>query len=355
MPGPGNKAIALKNCSNVTLRDFSVLAGGHFAILATGVDDLVVDNLTIDTNRDGIDIDSCRRVRVSNCRVNSPHDDSIVLKSSFALGHARATEDVTISNCYVTGGYRVGALLDGSYRRLAGTERWVRARRCMMGRIKLGSESNGGFRNITIENCVCERSLGLAFESVDGGDLENVVVRGVTMRDIRGAPIFLRLGARLRGPAGIGVGAMRGVTISGLSCRGPTTVPVIISGIPGHRIADIAMRDVDLLQEGGGPKSLASVIPPEEANYYPEIDMFGALPAQGLFARHVRNLDLTRVAFRSWMPDARPVIWLEDVSGARFSDLRMPSGLAAPAVWRYDRHGGHKELLSDTLAVPKSR
>ena len=56
-PGVGNKAIALKNCHNVLLRDFAILHGGHFGILATGVDNLTIDNLRIDTNRDGMDVD----------------------------------------------------------------------------------------------------------------------------------------------------------------------------------------------------------------------------------------------------------------------------------------------------------
>lgn len=43
-PGVANKAIALKNCHNVLLRDFSILHGGHFGILATGVDNLTIDN-----------------------------------------------------------------------------------------------------------------------------------------------------------------------------------------------------------------------------------------------------------------------------------------------------------------------
>ena len=76
-PGVGNKAIALKNCRNVIFRDFSILKGGHFGLLLTGVDNLTIDNLTIDTDRDGIDIDCCRNVRVSNCTVNSPEDDAI--------------------------------------------------------------------------------------------------------------------------------------------------------------------------------------------------------------------------------------------------------------------------------------
>ena len=86
-PGVGNKAIALKHCHNVLFRDFSILQGGWFGILATGVDNLTIDNLKIDTNRDGMDIDCCRNVRVSNCTVNSPYDDGICPKSSFALGY----------------------------------------------------------------------------------------------------------------------------------------------------------------------------------------------------------------------------------------------------------------------------
>src|SRR5215471_21736388 len=116
MNGLGNKAIALKLCRNVVLRDFSVINGGHFAVLATGVDNLTIDNLRIDTNRDGLDIDSCRSVRISNCSVNSPNDDAIVLKSSYALGFARATENVTITNSSVSG-YDIGSLLDASYKK----------------------------------------------------------------------------------------------------------------------------------------------------------------------------------------------------------------------------------------------
>jgi polygalacturonase len=116
MNGLGNKAISLKLCRNVLLRDFSVLNGGHFALLATGVDNLTIDNVKIDTNRDGLDIDACRNVRISNCSINSPNDDAIVLKSSYGLGFARASENITISNCLVSG-YDIGSLLDGTYKR----------------------------------------------------------------------------------------------------------------------------------------------------------------------------------------------------------------------------------------------
>ena len=112
-PGQANKAIALRLARNVLLRDFSILRGGHMSILATGVDNLTIDDVVIDTNRDGIDIDACRNVRISNTSVNAPNDDAIVLKSSFALGAARATENVAITNSTVSG-VDVGTMLDGT-------------------------------------------------------------------------------------------------------------------------------------------------------------------------------------------------------------------------------------------------
>src|SRR6266496_2075897 len=218
-PGWGNKSISLKLCRNVIIRDISILHGGHFAVLATGVDNLTIDNLKIDTNRDGINIDCCRNVRVVNCSVNSPWDDAICPKSSFALGYARATENVTIANCYVTGGYQVGSLLDGSFKPFP--DAWENHDWQRTGRIKCGTESNGGFRNIAIANCIFESCRGLALETVDGGAMEDITVTGLTMRDIRNAPIFLRLGARMRGPREIPIGRLKRVLISNVTCHGP--------------------------------------------------------------------------------------------------------------------------------------
>ena len=212
--GVGNKTISLKNCRNVQLKEFQILSGGWFGILATGVDNLVIDGLTIDTNRDGMDIDCCRNVRVSNCAVNSPYDDAIVPKSSFALGVARATENLEIGNCYVTGAYEVGTMLDGTLKKFEEGSRVPHT-----GRIKFGRESNGGFKNITVSNCVFDGCQGLALETVDGALLEDVTIANITMRDIVSAPIFLRLGSRLRGPAeSTKTGTLQRVTLSNIVC-----------------------------------------------------------------------------------------------------------------------------------------
>jgi polygalacturonase len=333
-PGVANKAIALKNCHNVILRDLSMLACGHFAILATGVDNLTIDNLRIDTNRDGINIDCCRNVRVANCSVNSPWDDAICPKSSFALGFARATENVAIANCYVTGGYQVGSLLDGSFKRFPDTwedHDWQRT-----GRIKCGTESIGGFRNIAIANCIFESCRGLALETVDGGIVEDITVVGLTMRDIRNSPIFLRLGARMRAPREIPIGALKRVLISNVTCHGPlNTMPSIISGIPGYAIEDIRISDCTFQHGGGGTAEMAALQPAERPDDYPEPAGFGPLPAQHFYLRHVRNVQLSGVEVASVTADARPSFWLGDVSGADLLHIKFPRG-AAPACMLND-------------------
>jgi polygalacturonase len=320
--GAGNKSIALKNCYNVILRDFSILEGGHFGILATGVDNLTIDNLKIDTNRDGMDIDCCHNVRVSNCSVNSPWDDGICPKSSFALGYARATENVTITNCYVTGGYQLGTLLDGTFKRW-GPDFKV----APTGRIKCGTESNGGFKNITISNCVFESCRGFALESVDGALLEDVTFTGITMRDIRNSPIFLRLGTRMRGPKGVPVGTLKRVIMSNITSYGAVTeLPSILSGVPDHMVEDIKIDNVYLHQLGGGTPEMAALQPAENETTYPEPKMFGTLPASGFFVRHVKNLEFGNVEIVTEKPDSRPAFWLDTVEGADFFRVKANNG-----------------------------
>lgn len=318
LPGVGNKAISLKLCKNVTISNISLLRCGHFALLATGVDNLTIHNVKVDTNRDGFDIDCCRNVRISDCSVNSPWDDAIVLKSSYALGFFRDMENVTITNCFVSG-YDRGTMLDGTFLR---EEPQAPDHDFVTGRIKFGTESSGGFKNITITNCIFERCRGLALETVDGGSLEDVTISNITMRDIVNAPIFLRLGARLRSPEGTPPGKMSRITISNLNVYNANSrFSSIISGIPGHYIDDVTLNNIRIVYQGGGTKGEAEIIPPENENYYPEPSMFGTIPASGFFIRHTRNIKLNNVAVKFINPDYRPLIWASDVQGLKIHDL----------------------------------
>ena len=342
-PVAGNKAIALKNCRNVTIRDVSILLGGHFALLATGVDFLTLDNVKVDTNRDGFDIDACRHVRISNCSVNAPGDDAIVLKSSFALGFARACEDITITNCAVTG-FDAGSFLDGTFKR---TMERAADRDGPTGRIKFGTESNGGFKNITIANCTFERSRGLALETVDGGIIEDIAITNITMREITSAPIFLRLGNRARGPEGTPVGAIRRVRISQIIVSdADPRYPSLIAGLPGHPIEDVTLSDISITHRGGisldqvaqQPADLVNMFflrgpgltgprdpfaPPEQEKAYPEPSMFGLLPAHGLYVRHAKNLHIRDFSVAFTSADTRPAVVLDDVAGVTFDRANL--------------------------------
>ncbi|HEY3990994.1 MAG TPA: glycoside hydrolase family 28 protein [Acidobacteriaceae bacterium] len=323
-PGAGNKSIALKLCRNVTLRDFQILEAGWFGILATGVDNLTIDNLRIDTNRDGMDIDCCRNVRVSNCTVNSPYDDGICPKSSFALGYARPTENVTITNCFVTGNYEVGSVLDGTWKPMppAFAERAT-------GRIKCGTESNGGFRNITISNCVFESCKGFALETADGAIVEDIVFSNISMRNVFRSPIFLYLGSRMRGPKDAQVGTLRRVLLSNIVSSHAGQLPSLMVGIAGHPIEDVKISDVYLHQQGGGNLAMAAIAPPIKDNAYPEPTMFGQLPATGFYLRHVRNLEASNIEIATEAADARAAFCLQDVEGGDFFRVRVPAGSTA--------------------------
>lgn len=189
--GTGDKAIAFKQCRNILIRDVTIYRGGHFGIIVTGCELGTIDNVIVDTNRDGIDIDCCKYLTVSNCKINTPHDDGLVLKSSYALKKPVITEHITITNCVITG-YKLGTLLDGSY--VPEKVGWV------CGRFKLGTESNGGYKNISLSNCTFMYSSGLAFEEVDQGIMENIVVNNITMNHVHHYPIYITTGCRNRGP-----------------------------------------------------------------------------------------------------------------------------------------------------------
>jgi polygalacturonase len=332
--GVGNKVFGLKNCRNVLLRDFRVLKGGHFALLATGVDNLTIDNLLIDTDRDGFDIDCCRNVRISNCTINSPWDDAICPKSSYALGALRPTENVTIANNYVTGTYELGSVLNGIWKKFADDAHVLRE-----GRIKCGTESNGGFRNITITGNVIEGCKGIALESSDGALIEDIAITGNTMRDIVDAPLFLRLNRRNRGPKEMmRPGAIRRISICNLiSSNSAASTASFFSGIPSNLIEDIKVSDCFFNHEGlptrmrvGFGESFApmpdwqGIHVLEREDSYPELLPFGPTPSHGFFIRHLRNLEMSHVEIAPANADPRPAVWLEDVHRADFFAITAP-------------------------------
>jgi polygalacturonase len=316
MPDPnkpvrlGNKAIALKLCRQVLLRDITIYHGGHFAIITTGCDGLTIDNVTIDTNRDGIDIDCCRNTNVSNCRINAPGDDALCPKSSFALGRNVITENLTITNCQVSG-FQEGTLLDGT----------MKLRRNGNGRIKFGTEANGGFRNVTVSNCTFRACRGLALEEVDGGILENIVIDNISMMEVPTYPIYITTGQRNRGPDVTTVSRARNILISNVMATGIGRESGIqITGMPEHPIDGVRLNNIWLEFEGGGTEEHAQIVPPELGTGYPEPR--GRMPSYGVFARHVRNLEMSNIRVSFTTEDRRPPMVCVDVSGLEIDNFK---------------------------------
>jgi polygalacturonase len=324
-----NKSIALLLCRNVLIQNIIIKHGGWFGILATGVDHLTIDNVMMDTNRDGMDIDCCQWVHISNCTINSPSDDAICLKSSFALGYPRATKNVAITNCIVSG-YFEGSVLDGTYQK--------DYRKAPTGRIKLGTESNGGFQNIAISNCVFDHCRGLALESVDGALLEDVTVSNITMRDVTNSPFFIRLGARMRGPDSLVIGQCHRINISNVNVYNAMddSSASIISGIPGHDIANVELSNIHIYYKGGGTKDMDTIQVPEFEKRYPDPNKFGVIPAYGFFIRHVSNIVLHDVTVEFLKNDYRPPFILSEVTGATFRNVKAQK-LKEAAYFFFDK------------------
>ena len=363
-PVPGRVFTVMRG-RNLLFRDFSVTMGGGRVLWLVGTDNVTIDNLHIDSNRDGMDIDSCHNVRISNCTVNCLNDDAIVLKSASALGEPRAYENITITNCQVSG-YDPGTFLSGKFGRTISEAPDLDG---PTGRIKMGTESLGGFRNITISNCVFDRSRGLAIECVDGGIIEDVTVTNVSMREICNSPFFIRLGGRLRGGQP-GPSIVRRVNISHLSVKdADCRYASIIAGLPNAMVEDVSISDVHIQYKGGlgmedarnqllsnnfftaegqngkgGPnsgqlptKAKTEDITPREAydipeceTAYPEPSIFGVLPAYGLFVRHARNVRLNNVVLETVQPDERPAVVLMDVENISFDGFSADRGQSAP-------------------------
>ncbi len=260
-------------------------------------------------NNDGLDIDGCRNVTVSDCDISSG-DDAVVLKSTANV----PCENVAISNCVLS------SACNG---------------------IKLGTESTGGFRQITVTNCTLYdvNLAGLALETVDGGTLEGVTVSNLVMRNVK-VPLFLRLGNRARPFLADGdkpgVGRMRGIIISNVVAAGAGPIGCAIAGIPGHPIEDVTLRDIRLHFAGGGTPEQAERTIPELPADYPESTMFGPLPAYGLYARHVRGLAIHNLSVHCESPDARPALVCDDAANLRVTDLDADPPKSAHPLIRLD-------------------
>lgn len=264
----GPKPISLKRCRDVTLRDLRILNAPNYTVSLLGTDDVDISGLTIlNGYADGIDPDSCRNVRISNCHVETV-DDAICLKTSFSLGERRACEDITVTNCSML-------------------------TRCNA--FKIGTETGGDVRRVSVRNCAAKGGMrrspalsGVSIESVDGANIEDVTIENVAMSDVR-APFFIRLGNRGRDQKTPTPGTLRNVHLRNISAE-RASVACSIAGIFGHCVEDVSISNVQMQFYGGNPMQPSDVPVSELEDHYPESVMWGPLPAYAIFCRHARGV-----------------------------------------------------------------
>ena len=307
----------------ITLRNSGCWMQHYLACDRVRIEDIQVYNRN-NYNNDALDIDGCHDVVVRGLLSDSD-DDGITLKST----SPRLCENVRISDC-------------------------VLSSHCNA--VKLGTETNGGFRNINISGIVVKPSAdqssqffgapskrgtsALSLEIVDGGVMENVSVSNFTVEGTE-SPIFIRLGNRGRGyqlrePAkglsGTGnddtitelipidhVGRIDGVRIHHFQVRNAGPVGCSITGLPGHPVRHVWLSDISIHQQGGVKASdlpaIRDSVVNEKAKAYPEATMWGNLPAKGFYLRHTRDVHFDGVEVQTEAPDARPDFVEEDTEG----------------------------------------
>ena len=275
----GPKTIALKRCKFVDIAGVRLLNAPNYNISLLGTDNVNIDGVTIlNGYADGIDPDASRNVRIANCHIEC-RDDAVVLKTSFALGERRSCENITVSNCLLASRANCFAI---------------------------GTETGGDFRQIVLDNCVMTNfdgdipggnhaTSGISLRSVDGANVDGVAISNVTMTNAC-CPIFIRLGRRLRDHAPA-PGSIKNIVIRDVVATNASWTCSIM-GIPDYSPESITLSNIRLTYTSGGPLEAVTSPVPEEERRYPTANMFGTLPAYGLYCRHVKNLVLSNVALQ---------------------------------------------------------
>jgi polygalacturonase len=341
------KNIFFIGCTNVLLKEITVLNAAQVTISVSGCDRVNVDGIYVSSlvnwNCDGMDVDA-KNVTISNCIIDS-EDDALCFKSEY-LG--KFCENITVTNCVLS------SLCNG---------------------IKLGTGSRTGFRNITVSNCVIKKSplngyrhwnmppdivhnpgvqsvnTGIVILGVDGGLVENISFSNIIMTDVL-SPFFIRVGKRFLNPEGK-PSVMRNISISHVRAECRSVIPSVISGLEESPAENVTLTDITIyIPISVGADSLknfpVSVL--ENNNVYPENRLtFGTkLPSSAFYIKHVNGITLNNVSVNYREKDARPAICLDDAKGVRFKSVLIGQAILRnkPAMLIQINH-------SELLEVPE--
>lgn len=278
---------------NVTLRDITLEHSAMWGLVNMEIDGLTIDHINVESvysgNRDGIDVVDCHHVLIQNSTIHS-EDDSICIKSGTRYG----VDDVQVKNCTVSS--------------------------VIANALKFGTASYGSFSNVTFDTITVESAdkAAMAVESVDGADISNIVYRNITFKDV-GTPVFVLLGDRGGTPTDDvhKIGTIDGVrfeniTGSGMRYNWSSPISGLLKDGVTYPLKNLSFVNVQITNKGG--LTAVPADPPEYAGQYPDPNLWGNMPAYGLFVRHAVGVTLTNSSPLLAGTDARAAIVQRDVT-----------------------------------------
>lgn len=276
---PRPRLIGFTDCNNVLIEGITLTNSPAWTVNPVRCKNVNVRGITIinppdSPNTDGINPDSCRFVRISDCYV-SVGDDCITIKSGtqkVPSEQRTACRDITITNCTLERGH---------------------------GGVVIGSEMSGDVRNVVISNCVfigTDRGIRMKSRRGRGGVVENICVSNVIMEGVL-CPFTMNLYYFCNGglgdttvsdknprPVDAGTPAFRGIHFSHISAVDVKIAAGFLYGLAEMPLEDISLSDIFV--------SISSGAAPAYAEMAEDIPL---LAQAGFFVRNARNIRFDHV------------------------------------------------------------
>jgi polygalacturonase len=163
---PRPNLVALDRCQNVAIENITLRNSPKFHFVPADCDNVVVSNVIIlapehAANSDAID-PSGHHILITKCKIDVG-DDDVAIKAGKTMPPGQfESEDITVTDCTILHGHG----------------------------ISIGSETDGGVRNVTVRNCTFENTEnGLRIKSRrgKGGLVENIRYHDITMTNVNPA------------------------------------------------------------------------------------------------------------------------------------------------------------------------
>ncbi len=300
--------IRFLRCNDIRMRDVTLRNPAAWTSAWLYCNEIVVDGIRIhsraNNNGDGLDFDGCTNVRVSNSSFDTS-DDSICLQASMP---EYPCKNIVVTNCTFT-------------------SKWAGMR--------IGLLSRGDIESVTVSNCTFNDidDSGLKIQLNEGGTMKNMTFTNLTMKNVP-RPVFMTFAqqrAFVDSPEEMyPMKEMSTFTFQNLVADNRAldqNSAFFLTGMPGHNIANVVLKDIQFTVAGGGTqaeadrKQLPEYTLETLEGWWPEFHLVGTLPAAGVYLRHMENVFIDNFQLHTVAPDARPSYRFDDVERVTVRDF----------------------------------